>query len=382
METDSLIRAGVALLAVLIAGCAGQPARDGATQARRGDKDAASQLYGGQPAVVHATEFPVASAIEGIQRGDQAWRAGKLDLAVYLYVQSLAFDASIPEPFLKIGSIHEQLGNPGLAMKAYQFALEREPDNAAASERLALLCLQSAREDDALALFERAIALEPARWRSHNGLGILADRRKAFSTAVAHYDRALALEPKAAAVMNNRGYSRYLAGDLAGAEGDLKEAIRLGAGDGAWTNLGKVQAKQMRYEEALASLLQAMDLPDAHNLLGETAMDSGDLTVAQRHFMAAISASPRYFEAAQKNLGLANEWLAGQADRTIVLVRTDTNVESQGEIIGAVRKGQRVQVLTSEAARSLISFRDLDHGDLVGWIPSAALMTLVRGIPD
>ena len=40
------------------------------------------------------------SAAEGVQRGDEAWRQGKLDLAVYLYVQSLAYDAtarSVPE---------------------------------------------------------------------------------------------------------------------------------------------------------------------------------------------------------------------------------------------------------------------------------------------
>ncbi|MDH5580211.1 MAG: tetratricopeptide repeat protein, partial [Betaproteobacteria bacterium] len=110
------LRPGFALLIMLLAGCATQlnrsPAAAGATQ---GDKNAASQLYAGQPAIVHATEFPVGSAAEGIQRGDAAWRAGKLDLAIYLYVQSLAFDASDPEPFLKIGSIHEQLGNRALA---------------------------------------------------------------------------------------------------------------------------------------------------------------------------------------------------------------------------------------------------------------------------
>jgi len=371
----AVIWTSTVLLIVLLGGCAAQPAKDPAAETMHGDKNAASQLYAGQPTVVHATEFPVASAAEGIQRGDEAWRAGKLDLAVYLYVQALAFDASTPGPFLKIGAIHEQLGNRTLAEKAYEFALERQPNDAAASERLGLLYLQSARNDATHALFERAISLEPNRWRSHNGLGILADRRKDYAAAIGHYDRALEIEPKAAPVMNNRGYSRFLAGEPASAAADLKEAIRLGARDGAWTNLGKVQASQARYEDALESFLHAMDVPHAYNLLGEAAMESGDDAVARRYFASANSASPRYFEEAQKNLSLVNERLAKSAERLSMVVRTDSHVYStKGFVIGMVRQGLRVPVLRTHKDFSQIRFRDLYGTDQVGWISSTALV--------
>ena len=60
---------------------------------------------------MHATEYPGRRRRpRASQRGDDAWRQGKLDLAVYLYVQSLAYDATAAGPFLKIGAIHEQLG--------------------------------------------------------------------------------------------------------------------------------------------------------------------------------------------------------------------------------------------------------------------------------
>ena len=100
------------LMVLLLAGCATQPADEAAQAAAKGDKDTASQLYGGEPSVVHATEFPVESAADGIRRGDEAWRAGKLDLAIYLYVQSLAFDATQADPFLRIGAVHEQRVQP------------------------------------------------------------------------------------------------------------------------------------------------------------------------------------------------------------------------------------------------------------------------------
>ena len=139
MTSGARARFWASLLIPLLAGCASQPA-DPAAQARaeqskKAAKAAADELYAGEPTVVHGTEYPVVSAADGIQRGDDAFRAGKPDLALYLYVESLKFDSTSPEPFLRIGAIHEQRGNRAKAEKAYELALERRPDIAAARER-------------------------------------------------------------------------------------------------------------------------------------------------------------------------------------------------------------------------------------------------------
>lgn len=365
---------GIVALLIALCGCASQSSKEAAAElTAKGDRETASQLYAGQPAVVHATEYPVASYPEGIKRGDEAWRQGKLDLAVYLYVQALAFDATQAAPFLKIGTIHEQLGNRALAEKAYELGLERDPGNAVARERLGLLYLQSGRDDDARAQFEQAVALDPNRWKSHNGLGIVADRRHDFAAAIAHYDSALAIEPKAAAVMNNRGFSRFLAGDLPGAEADLKEAIRLGSRDGAWTNLGKVQAMQGRYGDALESFMQQSDPATAYNLLGEATMERGDYIQAKRQFEAAISASPRYFDAAQKNLDLVDERLSVSDTNLSKFVLTDTPVTIGDAVVGRVKRGERVPVLKVKGQSTLIKFRDNLGADMTGWVPSTML---------
>ena len=259
---------------------------------------------------MHATEFPVESAAEGVARGDTAWRAGKLDLAVYLYVQSLAYDATSAAPFLKIAAIHEQLGNRALAEKAFELALERDPANPGACERLGLLYLESKQDEAAERLLQAAVRKDPQRWRSYNGLGILADRRSEFASAEQHYDRAHLLQPNNASVINNRGYSHYLAGKLLAAEADLRYAVQLGAPLGSWSNLGKVLAKQGRYEEALESLLKEADTAHAYNALGEVAREVGDLQMARQHFNDAIGAAPRYFPEAQENLAEVDEQLA------------------------------------------------------------------------
>jgi Flp pilus assembly protein TadD len=376
MDARVLRRFGALLLAAALAGCAAQAERPEANAPGPSERAAARQLYEGEPAVLHATEYPVTSAAEGIARGDEAWRKGDLDLAVYLYVQSLAYDANNPVPLQKIGAIHEKRGNRALAAKAFEMALKLDPDSAATNERLALLYMQDGRDGPARTLFERAISKDPQRWQSHNGLGILADRRQDYAAAIPHYDAALELQPQAAIVRNNRGYSRYLAGDFAGAEADCKAALELGGVAGTWTNLARAQARQGRYAEALESLLREHEAAQAYNLLGEVVLEGGDVVAAQTYFTHAISASPRYFQAAQDNLALARARQLAPAADPVRIARTDANVygtEAKDAVIAVVKRGVPVSVLKTENASSLIRFRDTSGAMLTGWILSASL---------
>ena len=367
--------AAVILFSVVLGGCASQAAVSAPEEPRQGARNAAGELYEGQPAVVHATEYPVTSAADGLSRGDAAWRKGDLDRAVYLYVQSLAYDATNPEALLRIGAIHERRGNKALAGKAFEMALKLDPENPAINERLGLLYLQSGRVE-AVPLLERAIAKDPKRWQSHNGLGIAADRNSDFPAAIAHYDAALALEPRATITVNNRGYSRYLAGDFAGAETDFRLALQMSPLAGTWTNLGRAQARQGHYAEALESLLKERDAAQAYNLLGEVAMEGGDLVAARSYFAQAISASPRYFQAAHDNLAAAD---ARQPAATLIptrITQTDASVygsQARDAIIAVVKRGLPVSVLTTEDKASLIRFRDPSGVTLTGWVASASL---------
>lgn len=292
---------GLALAAV--GGCASTPA-DTKPVAKP-----PAELYAGEPATVHATEYPVTSAVEGVQRADAAWQRGELDLAIYLYVQALQFDPNDAVTLRKLGAIHEGRGNRPQARHAFELALVRGGEHAATMERLGLLYVLEQHDEQARTLLVRVVQLDAARWRAHNGLGVLADRRAHYAEALAHYDEALRLEPKAAVVFNNRGYSRYLAGNLAGAEMDLREAIRLGAADRAWLNLGKVQAKARQYGVAFKTFLETLDMAHAYNEVGEAAMRNGDHQIAKAYFEDATNAAPIYFEQAHKNLASANEQL-------------------------------------------------------------------------
>ncbi len=69
MKRATLARLVGLLWALVLAGCATQPATDPAQQKiAQANKEAASQLFASESTVLHATEYPVASAAEGVQR--------------------------------------------------------------------------------------------------------------------------------------------------------------------------------------------------------------------------------------------------------------------------------------------------------------------------
>ena len=360
-------------LVLALGGCASTPERVEEAVSKPADRAAAQKLYGDESAVVHATEFPVTSAPEGMARGDQAWRKGQLDLAVYLYVQSLAYDAKNVEPLLRIGAIQERRGNRALAERAFEMALQLDPRNPGINERLGLLYLEGKRDVAARPLLERAVTLDAKRWQSHDGLGIAADRRKDFAAAISHYDAAHALEPRAVTVVNNRGYSRYLAGDFAGAEADFRAALQMGGHPGTWTNLGRALARQGRYDEALDCFRKEADAAHAYNLLGEEALEAGELARARDFFADAVSAAPRHFQAAHDNLELANERIESAGNHPTRVTTSDAKVFAKGAYIGELTQGREVAVLFNQGNHSLVRYQESDGSERTGWVTSNIL---------
>src|SRR5687767_8661162 len=169
------------------------------------------------------------------------------------------------------------------------------------------------------------------------------------------------------------GYSRYLAGDLPGAESDLRLANSLGAPAGVWTNIARVLAAQRRFEEALESLLREHDEANAYNHLGKAALEAGELVKAQEFFNEAIRASPRYFAAAQENLAQVNERITAAGQHPTRVTTSDAKVFAKGAYIGQVERGREVAILHTQGQYSLVRYQGADGADQTGWVTSAIL---------
>jgi Flp pilus assembly protein TadD len=278
-----------------VTGCASAP--------RPADTIAEQDLRDADLDVIFATEFPVGSKAEALVRAEAAMASGDVERALFFYVKALKFDATDTDLFVKIGRIHEYRDNAELAVRAYSMALRVNPDLVAALEARGLLCLEHDEPLYAEADLRRAVALDPTAWRAWNGLGLLADGNGDHAGAIVQYTAALELQPGLPALLNNRGYSRMLAGDLPGALTDLEQSAAQDY-DKAWVNLGVLYAKVQRYDDAVEALAKVLAEPEALNRTGAAAMDNRDFELARALFERAIERSPVWFPAAEENLEL------------------------------------------------------------------------------
>lgn len=244
-----------------------------------------------------------AAADDVRQQAAEAYAAGDMETALYMFVEAVRLDPQDSHSLYAIGAIHENLGNYELAMQAYQRTVEIDATHALAQQQLGTAQLRMRDIDAATASLNAAIENDPTLWRAHDLLGVIADMQARYSDAIAHYSRAIALQPDVASTVNNRGYSKYLAGDLNAALQDFELALRIDADfDKAWKNVGLVHARQQRYREAVAVMEHVVASHIVANDVGYIAMLNGDLTDARLLFEEAIRLSPRYYPIAIENL--------------------------------------------------------------------------------
>ncbi len=258
--------------------------------------------------LLFATEFPVTDKSDAMKRAARAWSSGDINRALFFYVRALQFDSEDADLLAAIGKIHHSQNRPEMAVRAFSMALRVDSDHATSLEGRGLILLANDMDELANVDLRRVVKIAPAAWRAHNGLGMLADRRGDHSSATPHYDTALAIVPESAVVLNNRGYSSFLAGDYDSASADLHNAAARYSFEQAWINLGAVYSRQGRYIPAVDLYLKVLSEAQTYNRVAEAAMANNDYDTAQRLLERAIYASPTYFPAAEENLSLLHSY--------------------------------------------------------------------------
>jgi Flp pilus assembly protein TadD len=282
-------------MAMALVGCGSTPPVSMTTTDSAGLRDSKTDL-------IFATEFPVTGKSDAMSRAAQAWSSGDIDRALFFYVRALQFDSEDVDLIATIGKIHYTRNRPGMAVRAFSLALRIDPDNAMSLEGRGLIFLANDRNELAEVDLQRAVGISPNAWRAHNGLGMLADRRGDHLIATMHYDAALAIVPESPVVLNNRGYSSFLAGDYRSATADLHLAAGQHGYQRAWINLGGVYAREGRYIPAVDMYLKVLSEAETYNKVAEAAIANSDYETAQQMLEQAIYESPIYFPAAEENL--------------------------------------------------------------------------------
>lgn len=174
---------------------------------------------------------------------------------------------------------------------------------------LALAIMQSAlaahqrREFDAAErLCREAIARDPGCAEAHHLLGVIHARHGRHAEALASYDRALALRPDDPQLLSNRGVALYELGRSAEALASYDRALALQPGFAAvLTNRGNALHALKRFDEALASYDRALwlapDFPEALSNRGTILHDMGCYAEAVDSYDQALALRPDYADA-------------------------------------------------------------------------------------
>ena len=291
------------------------------------------------------TETPAPTKQELIAAGDNAWRSGDAEKALFEYIRALELDDADKNLYLKIGLVHEYQGNYGLAEVAYNQCLQLDDTYIPAHERKGTVLLRQRRYSEAKLSFSRAIELDKARIASksiaatqpvtdesgaganeqpdnsmdadteptldrqspfyaYNGLGVIEDIHGDHHKALVAFNSARTINPNSAFVHNNMGYSCYMADDMEVAEMLFKKAVAIDPDyKVAWRNLALVHVRRGEYDEAISILTSKVENEAAaYNTVGYLSMLDGNHKIAEVFFNKAIELSPSYFKAANENL--------------------------------------------------------------------------------
>ncbi len=134
-------------------------------------------------------------AIDALHRGIELARAGDLDRAIALFVESVRIDPGLAEAHSQLGAARLAAGDDAAALPHLERAIEIDPEFADARYNLGLLAHRGGRFDQAVTQFEMAVAIRPDHYDAHLGLGTDLRRVGRDIEAVQHLRRAITLRP-------------------------------------------------------------------------------------------------------------------------------------------------------------------------------------------
>jgi predicted TPR repeat methyltransferase len=139
------------------------------------------------------------------------------------------------------------------------------PNHPQALHYSGVLAHQQGRNDEAVMLIEKSLALEPDRADCYNNLGIILQSSGKLERAIEAYQQAIALDPSHANAYSNLGVLLRATGKASEAEAAYRRAIRLDSDHiDAYTNLGILLNALKRTEEAAACFCKVITLRPRH----------------------------------------------------------------------------------------------------------------------
>jgi len=236
-------------------------------------------------------------------------QAGQLGEADRLYRQILQVDPNHADALHFLGVLAHQAGRNEAAVELIGKAIALHGRAPAFHNNQGNALKALGRLDEAAASYKRALTYKPDHVEAHYNLGIVLQSQNKLDEAAASYGRALSHKPDHASAHNNLGNILQAQGKLDAAAASYGRALALKPGFvEAHSNLGNICKAQGKLDEAVASYRRALtykpDYVEVLNNLGLALLDQGKVSDAVASYEQALVHKPDYAEA-HNNLGNA-----------------------------------------------------------------------------
>jgi tetratricopeptide (TPR) repeat protein len=217
------------------------------------------------------------------------------------------------------------------------------------------------REEEAIELYERAIAVCPSYADAYEALGVILGRHGRYPEAIELMQRLLEVDPLSVMAHTNLSLSYNQLGRIEDAEREAAEAMRAKIRRErdekalAETERHRTESAAADRERRAEMFRQVLDLDPDDALgnfgLGELLLEDGSLTEAVSHLERALAVDPRY-SAALYALGRAHEGAEDLASARETYRRGVDVAAAKGDLATANKMQERLAELETRARES------------------------------
>jgi tetratricopeptide (TPR) repeat protein len=183
------------------------------------------------------------------------------------------------------------------AIAHYQKALAINPDYPNAKNDLGTALLKKGRADEAIACYQQALQIEPDYVKARNNLGNALLQEGRMEEAITQYQEVLQIKPDFAEACYNLGSILLQMGKADDALTHFQRALQINPNYvDARVDLGSVLLQKGRMDDAIAQFRQALQLNPgcaaAHINLGTALLQKGSAAEAIAHYQQALQTEP------------------------------------------------------------------------------------------
>jgi tetratricopeptide (TPR) repeat protein len=234
---------------------------------------------------------PALDLPQALNRALAAYRAGQLVQAEQVCQEIISIDRNFFDALYVLAVVQATLGKNTEALANYDRALALQPKHAEALSNRGNTLKALRRFDEALDSFDKALAVQPDYASAHSNRGAVLFEMTRYEEALATYDRSLAIRPDQAVALYNRGGALHKLGRFEEAIASYDRAIALSHGlVEAHANRGNTLNSLHRYDDALTSFDRALALrPD----LVEALTNRGNALNGLKRYAGALASYDR-----------------------------------------------------------------------------------------